>query len=524
MRIVGVQACLIAVVLAAGACGTNGKGSGVGSGGTFAVGSTGGSGASLGSGSTTPSDTSAPTQICDEPTPWTIPTSQLTVGSGTAASCTADALKQAVASGGYVTFNCGDAPVSIAISTAIQVGKETALDGEGKITLDGGGTSQIFVVTSKLSVRNLRFVNGKAADDASGGAVSGGWRSNVEVIGCTFEDNNAGTSGGAVAVGTGSSLTVVRSQFRRNHSGYGGAIYNLWSPLHVVNSVFTDNSTFVDSGGGAIGTDGALDPAYRNKQNGADTEGGTVEICGSRFQNNKAYGAGGAAFLWVYPPDKIIIDRCTVEGNTLGKDSGGTGLAMGGGMRVSNGEITITATSFLSNTAETHGGGLSLDCAPTCTISNSTFYSNKVTDGFGGAIFGDKLRLNNVTIAKNFASGQGGGLFGGTDWVFRNTVFVDNKAGNPWGQAYSCAATGTGDHVLQWVTDFKGAGSDSCISGVTAADPMLADPADNGGPTFTMLPDAKSPVLAAGANCETSDQRGQARNTAACDLGAVEVP
>ena len=511
MRIAGLQACFAAAVLVFGACGTNGKGSG-----------TSGTGAT--SGGTTPSDTSAPTQICDEPTPWTLPTAQQTVGSGTAASCTADALKQAVASGGSVTFNCGDGPLSIAIPAAIQVGKETAVDGGGTITLDGGGTSQIFVVTSKLSVRNLRFINGKAAKDASGGAVSGGWRSNVEVIGCTFEDNSAGTSGGAVAVGTGSSLTVVRSQFRRNHSAYGGAIYNLWSPLHVVNSVFTDNSTFVDSGGGAIGSDGALDPAYRNKQNGADTVGGTVELCGSRFQNNKAYGAGGAAFLWVYPPDKIVIDRCTVEGNTLGKDSGGTGLSMGGGMRVSNGDITIKASSFLSNTAETHGGALSLDCAPTCTISNSTFYSNQVTDGFGGAIFGDKLRLSNVTIAKNFASSQGGGLFGGSDCVFRNMVFVDNKAGNPWGQAYSCSAQGTGDHVLQWVTALQGAGSDSCIAGVTAADPMLADPADNGGPTFTMLPGVNSPVLAAGADCEASDQRGQPRDTAACDLGAVEVP
>ena len=55
-------------------------------------------------------------------------------------------------------------------------------------------------------------------------------------------------------------------------------------------------------------------------------------------------------------------------------------------------------------------------------------------------------------------------------------------------------------------------------------DPMLADPADNGGPTFTMLPNVGSPVLAAGANCETSDQRGHPRNTAACDLGAVEMP
>jgi predicted outer membrane repeat protein len=412
--------------------------------------------------------------------------------------------------------------VTIAIPSAIQVAKESVVDGEGKITLDGGGTSQIFVTTSKLSVRNLRFVRGKATGTVSGGAVSGGWRSSVEVIGCTFEDNAAAQYGGAVAVGTGSSLVVVGSRFARNQSSYGGALYSLWSPLHVVNSEFVENSTSANATGGAIGTDGALDPAYRNPQSGKDTAGGTVEVCGSTFRSNKAQGAGAGAFFWVYPPDKIVIDRCTVEANVLTKDS--NGLGMGGGMRVSNGEITIKGSSFLSNTAATHGGALSLDCAPLCTITSSTFHANQVTDGFGGAIFGDKLRVNGATFAKNSASSQGGALFGGSDWVFRNTVFVDNEAGNPWGQAHGCAATGKGDHVLQWVTDAAGVGSGPCIAGAIAADPMLAEPADHGGATWTMLPAATSPVLGAGADCEASDQRGVARAAGACDLGAVEVP
>lgn len=497
------------VALAVGACGSKGEQPASGGGPETGL-----------DGSTASRDGASPAQVCDEPIPWTIPTTQHVVGDGTAASCTADALNQAVTLGGYATFNCGDAPVSIAISTAIQVASQTVVDGKGKVTLDGGGRSQIFIVKDKLSVRNLRFINGKAPAstdaDGIGGAVAGGWRSSVEVIGCTFEDNTAGRGGGAVAVWTGSSLTVVRSQFRRNHSWYGGAIYSLWSPLRVVNSELSDNATLDDHNGGAIGTDGAYDPAYRT-----DTVGGTVEICGTRIQNNQSKGAGGGAFLWVYPPDKVILDRSTIEGNTVGKDAGGG--AFGGGMRISNGEIVVKATSFLSNSADSHGGGLYLDCAPTCTITNSTFYSNH-TSGYGGAIFGDKLRVDNVTFAGNTADGHGGALFGGSDWVLRNSVFVDNKAGNPWGQANSCSATGTGDHVVQWLSASSSAGSDPCISDVIAADPKLAAPADNGGPTFTMLPGAGSAVLQAGVNCEASDQRGQPRDTAVCDLGAAEVP
>jgi len=460
-----------------------------------------------------------PPRICDEPLPWTTQTTSILVGDGTQASCTEDALRKAVAGGGYIRFHCGVDDLTISIPKEIEVNQETIMDGEGHVTLDGGGITRIFQVNSTLSIRNLRFQNGAAkGKDENGGAVSGGWRSKLEVIGCIFENNSAMGSGGALSVGTGSELTVVGSRFLYNKSGYGGAIYSLWSPLHIVNSEFTENSTLNNGGGGAIGTDGALDPAYRAEE----TVGGVVEICGSVFQRNQASGAGGSAFIWVYPPDKIVIDRCTIQDNVLSKVDGG--IAMGGGMRLSNGEITIKASSFLSNIAGTHGGALSLDCEPNCTITNSTFFNNQVLDGYGGAIFGNKLRVNNVTFANNLASGHGGALFGGEDWILQNSIFVDNKAGNPWGQAYSCASTGTGNNVLQWVGEFKGAGSDSCIPGAFVADPLIASPADNGGPTPTMLLSESSPALQKGTNCEPLDQRGNVRDTLACDLGAVELP
>lgn len=460
-----------------------------------------------------------PPQICDEPSLWATPTTNQWVGDGTQASCTEDALRKAIANGGYIRFDCGVEKTTIPIKNEIEVNHETIIDGERNVTLDGSGITRILQLNSTLSIRNLRFKNGAAiGEDENGGAVSGSWRSKLEVVGCIFENNVATRAGGALSVWTGSELTVIGSRFISNKSGYGGAIYSLWSPLHVVNSEFTENSTLTNGGGGAIGTDGALDPAYREEE----TVGGVIEICGSVFQRNQASGAGGAAFIWAYPPDKIVIDRCKITENILNKVDGG--LAMGGGMRVSNGEITISASSFLSNSAGTHGGGLSLDCEPTCTITNSTFFDNEVFDGYGGAIFGDKLRVNNVTFANNFASGHGGALFGGEDWILNNSIFLDNKSGNPWQQAYSCAATGKGNHVLQWIGELNGAGSDSCVSGVIAANPLLAEPADNGGPTPTMFLSESSPALQMGVGCEPVDQRGKVRDTLACDLGAVELP
>lgn len=471
----------------------------------------------------TKTETDTDTQIqtdCNEPEPWEVPSAKQIVGDGNAQSCTEEALRTATSTGGYITFNCGDAPLVISIDGEIKTGSETVIDGgSGYITLDGGGTSQILIAPSggSLSVRNLRFINGKAPEsedaDGIGGAVAGEWRSKVEVRNCTFEDNTAGRGGGAVAVWTGSSLTIVGSKFVGNSSFYGGAVYSLLSPLQIVNSTFHDNDT-IDNGsaeGGAIATDGA-------SENTDDGIGGAVEICGVEIENNRGFRSGGGVYIWVYPPDRVVIDRTTVESNEIGGDG------LGGGMRISNGEIEIKASSFISNVSDNHGGALYLDCAPHCDIVNTTFYGNEA-GSYGGAISsGATVNINNVTFAKNSAGGHGGALFGGDKFTVHNSIFVDNTAGNPWNQANSCSETGTGDHVLQWQSATNDEGGDLCIPDIIIADPLLAlYPEENGGPTPTLLPDANSPVLQMGSDCEPVDQRGEPRDEDMCDLGAIEL-
>jgi hypothetical protein len=60
------------------------------------------------------------------------------------------------------------------------------------------------------------------------------------------------------------------------------------------------------------------------------------------------------------------------------------------------------------------------------------------------------------------------------------------------------------------------------------ADPLLGPPANNGGPTLTLLPGAGSPALdrvpSGTVACKPVDQRGVSRpQGSACDIGAVEV-
>jgi hypothetical protein len=67
------------------------------------------------------------------------------VGTGTAISCTEDALAAALFDGGVITFNCGAQPVSIPITKELNVTKDTdtTIDGGGLVTLDESGKTRI---------------------------------------------------------------------------------------------------------------------------------------------------------------------------------------------------------------------------------------------------------------------------------------------------------------------------------------------------------------------------------------------
>src|SRR6185503_8276871 len=116
------------------------------------------------------------------------------IGDGTAESCTGDAVVQAVANGGVITFDCGPAPVTITLSSTAKVFNDKpniVLDGGGKVTLSGAGQHRILYMntcdeaqkwttdhcqnqdTPHLAVQNLTFVDGNAKGEMpdGGGAI-----------------------------------------------------------------------------------------------------------------------------------------------------------------------------------------------------------------------------------------------------------------------------------------------------------------------------------------------------------------
>ena len=494
-----------------------------------------------------PVDTATPPQVCTRPTPMPLPSTSHVVGNGSAASCTQAALDAAVASGGSITFNCGSSPATIPIASVMSVNSTTVIAGGNKITLDGGGVTRILTLPSflTLSVRNMRFINaygggtpgwqpasylGTEWGDTSGAAINGGYLSTLEVLNSIFQNNTSSfSSGGAISIGSMATVTIDGSVFDSNVGGYGGAIYSLVSNDAITNSIFTNNGIPYSSAGansiypgfgGAFNADGA----------GADINGGppTISVCGSDFENNQNLLLGGAVSFWLYAPDQMIFDRNTYKNNISG-NGGAMYLGLGWSDTPNTlGAVIVKNSTFVSNNAASgSGGGLTMICdGGTCSLTNSTFYENSA--GSAGsdlnvsydtsqkwAVPTPIVTLDNDTFA--YGTGNNNSLsLTGSNYDIDNSVFLENGA-----SICSIGGGAKGSKDLQYSPNGS---TNDCIGGsILTADPDLANPANNGGPTWTMLPASTSPLIGAGSSCESTDQRGLSRNTSECTIGAVEV-
>ena len=288
------------------------------------------------------------------------------VGTGTAASCTYDALTAAVAKGGVITFDCGGAPVAISVSSTLNVpiGVDTVIDGGGLVTLDGGGGARILSLNSpnwqsnthRLTLQRLTLTGGKATptdaiptapapcsqgwDDGQGGAVyvrDG----NLTVVDCTFTNNQAAplgpdTGGGAIYVqGSLQGVLAVRSTFTGNRASNGGAIGGLFAELDVYESVFRGNQ--------AVGKDANNDiPCPDAGPNGS--------CCEAMNNGQNEVGSGGNGGALYSDGNSVNVVLC---GDDIEDDAAGVN-AFGGGLFFTSdnlqGTLTITDTTMTGNT------------------------------------------------------------------------------------------------------------------------------------------------------------------------------
>ena len=261
-------------------------------------------------------DTSAPDRI---------------IGTGTPASCTSQAVVDAVALGGVITFSCGPDPVTIVMTTTAKVVNTSpivVLDGGGKVTLNGAGERRILYMNTcdqaqiwttshcqnqdqpQLTIQGLAFTQGNSTGDmregGGGGAVfvRGG---RVKVLDSVFTANQCDPTGPDVGGGAlrvlsqynGLPVIVATSTFggspgRGNTCSNGGALSSIGVSWQIYNSLFTDN--------GAVGF--GANPARSGTPGGGnggaiclDGNRYTLDLAGSIVRDNVGNEGGGAIFF-----------------------------------------------------------------------------------------------------------------------------------------------------------------------------------------------------------------------------------
>ncbi len=484
------------------------------------------------------------------------------VGDGSAGSCTEAMLAPAIAAGGKITFSCGSAPISIAITTTLELRTDvaTTLDGGNLVTLDGGDAVRILSFdhqdyrknTTVLTLQHIGFAHAHAHGtmpykqapppcsqgfyDGFGGALN--LRDGeLVVIDSVFEGNQGESlgpdvGGGAIAVLGSLSVVIANSTFHANKASNGGALYSLNSQLDVYDSVFDSN---VAEGNGANSDDMSMCSVKADTnqyQVGSGGNAGAIGIdggddtthtfCGVKFTaNHSGLGALGGALART--PDNAmqttVIDRCTFDGNT------GETAAAG---YFHNSGLQVTASTFSNNTATKGSGALQADGTQLAFL-NDTFTNNSAMAGLGGAIslFGGGGSIAFTTFAENHADGGdpyfGAAIGGDPTLTLTSDLFDGNTAQNP-GAPMQCQVTGTGDGDLQWpMNHVVGGGADAkCTPTTQFADPLLGMLADNGGAAKTIAPGTGSPAIGAGVTCPPTDQRGMPRPATACTSGSVE--
>jgi hypothetical protein len=462
------------------------------------------------------------------------------VGSGTPASCTQAELAAALVGGGVVVFDCGSAPVTIPITSTLQILADTVIDGGHRVTLDGGDSTRILSVpsvftygTPTLTVQRLAFARGRSGAGGGGDTQRGGgaiWTlgGSVEVIDCTFTGNRAPATGQDVAggaiynVGVGR-VTVVGSTFHDNRASNGGAIGVLHSDLVMANTTLAGNAATGSGGNPGSGGNGGAVYSDGNDQ--------TVSLCGVTIEDNDANAYGGGLFRvsnnGVGP---MLVDRSSVLGNRIPDQS----PSMAGGMYLQGVQIEMTASTVAWNEARSSGGLFIGPNGTTLSMTNVTVAENVALSSLAGGMAissGVTGSIRNGTLARNRAPGPvafAAATTGGQDVWLRNTVVDGHVVGNGWNPISCLNAFREGAGNLQWPVARAGGGSDSpgslCSASAAVAAASLGALADHGGPTLTIAPGPGSPALGRGRDCPATDQRGAPRDPEVCDAGALEAP
>ena len=348
----------------------------------------------------------------------------------------------------------------------------------------------------------------------------------------------------------GGNLTIRNLTLRDGRAEHGGAVHLQSGNLAVYDSSFVGNRT--EKSAGAI---------Y--------TSGGTLDISGSRFEDNCAQLATYILNKRINRDRRFVDDDGCVRFNYTRSEIDGEldSNVDGGAIRLLNGaQATIESSIFTDNRA-TYGGAISTSSKADRLVVNGSSFIGNFASGSGGAIGGvwtgggstsvskssfvknraemyggairaprNRLDISNSTFSENYSDSEGGALHAG--WGATVTVthatFIENRA------RFVGAAISKGDGKLYLRNSIiaSTASAEDCAGGLdqsignrspdrTCGEPIGNDPLldDATGSPAYYLPLDLSPLVdvAVAEYCLGTDQLGTERpQGGGCDIGAIE--
>lgn len=245
--------------------------------------------------------------------------------------------------------------------------------------------------------------------------------------------------------------------------------------------------------------------------------GVTVALSGLKITGGVGNGGG------IFNAGTLTLYRATISGNVAGDPTNGGGTG-GGIWNYVNATLILNSCTVSGNSAlgnsfynPSRGGGIAN--YGTLTLNSSTVSGNAANYGFGGGINNSgTLTLNNSTVSHNAAAGGGGGVSNSGTFTPRNTIVARNQntdlVGNLTSRGYNLFGT----------TRSRG----FAPTDVRNVNPLLGRLQNNGGPTLTHALRPGSPAIDAGNNTNAPrwDQRAAGFPRVAngtIDIGSFEV-
>jgi predicted outer membrane repeat protein len=354
---------------------------------------------------TTPSNSTSttppPPPVQQPSTPTSTPSGGTTVVSKCNDETDLARIVEQAPAGSTIAFNCGKA--TIPVKSTIFIRKPLTIDGAENITLDGKGSTRIFVV----SKQEQWLVDGRINPTPQQGGAG---------IELSLKNITLTNGFGSNLVGGGQTITD------------GGAVYiGSWGHLSAENVTFSKNKS--NSDGGAIAGAGV-----------GDVRSGTiVKLKACTFDGNTAAGNGGAVMM-AFGSDALEVSNSTFKNNKASCTTGSCQSSEGGGgaIRSMGSKISISGnSSFQNNESSLYGGALSA-IQSEVQLSSVNFTSNtsngtKEPRG-GGALYLDGLGARNKSGIQN-----SGKSFQQSVWT--NVTFSSNKAPNRGGAVYMALYT-----------------------------------------------------------------------------------